>query len=72
MVTATTGWGLLRGRRWAWWIAVAVFTINGCGDLVTLIVRRDVVKGGSGVLIASVFLFLLLRSGTRQHFEARS
>jgi hypothetical protein len=63
MVTATTGWGLLRGRRWAWWIAVAVFAINGCGDLLTLIVRRDVVKGGSGVLIASVFLFLLMRSG---------
>ena len=72
IVTATTGWGLLRGRRWAWWIAVAVFAINGCGDLLTLIVQRDVVKGGSGVLIASVFLFLLMRSGTRRYFVARS
>ena len=72
IVTGIAAWGLLRGRRWAWWIAVAVFAINGCGDLVTLVVQRDVVKGGSGVLIASVFLFLLMRSGTRQHFVARS
>jgi hypothetical protein len=68
MVTATAGWGLLRGRRWAWWIAVAVFAINGLGDVLTTIVRRDVLRGGSGVLIASLFLFLLMRSGTRSYF----
>lgn len=69
MVTAIAGWGLLRGRRWAWWIAVAVFAINGLGDVLTMIVRRDVVRGGSGVLIASLFLFLLMRSGTRHFFQ---
>jgi hypothetical protein len=71
MVTGIAGRGLLRGKRWAWWIAVVVFAANGLGDLLTLVVRRDVVKGGSGVLIASLFLFLLMRSGTRRWF-ARS
>ena len=68
IVTAIAGAGLLRGRRWAWWIAVAVFAINGLGDLLTMVVHRDVVKGGSGVLIASIFLFLLMHSGTRGYF----
>ena len=68
IATAMAGAGLLRDRRWAWWIAVAVFATNGLGDLLTMVVRRDVVKGGSGVLIASVFLYLLMHSGTRGYF----
>jgi hypothetical protein len=68
MVTAIAAWGLLRGRRWAWWIAVSVFAVNGLGDLVTLAVRGDVVRGGSGMVIASLFLFLLMRSRTRRYF----
>jgi hypothetical protein len=68
IVAAMAGWGLLRGKQWAWWIAVAVFVVNGLGDLLTILVQRDWVKGGSGVLIASVFLFLLMRSGTRRYF----
>jgi hypothetical protein len=72
IVTATAGAGLLRGKRWAWWIAVGVFAINGLGDLLTLVVRRDMVKGGSGVLIASLFLFQLMRSGTKRYFGKRA
>lgn len=68
IVAAIAGWGLLRGKQWAWWIAVAVFAVNGLGDLLTIVVQRDWVKGGSGVLIASVFLFLLMRSETRRYF----
>jgi hypothetical protein len=58
IVAAMAGWGLLRGKQWAWWIAVAVFAANGLGDLLTIVVQRDWVKGGSGVL----------RSGTRRYF----
>ena len=25
---------LLRGKRWAWWFAVALFAVNGCGSVV--------------------------------------
>lgn len=63
--------GLLERKRWAWWGAVLLFGINGLGDLLTLVLYRDVVKGGSGVLIASLFLFCLLLPGTRRYFDVR-
>jgi hypothetical protein len=53
--------GLLRRRRWAWRIAVAIFAINGLGDLASLLLMRDLLKGISGVVIAGVFLHLLTR-----------
>jgi hypothetical protein len=65
-VTAAAAVGLLRRRRWAWWIAVAVFVINGCGDLVTLIAAHDLVRGGAGIVVAGLFLFFLTRPEIRQ------
>ena len=35
--------------------AVILFSINGLGDLLTVLSGRDVVKGGAGVLVASLF-----------------
>jgi len=67
-VTAIAGAGLLRGRRWAWWIAIGIFVINGLGDLTALFVAGDRVKGGSGVLIAGGFLFFLLSKKVRVFF----
>jgi len=63
--------GLLQRKRWAWWAAVILFGINGLGDLLTLLSGRDVVKGGAGVLAASLFLFGLMIPATRWHFDVR-
>jgi hypothetical protein len=69
ITTGLAGAGLLRGKKWAWWIALAVFAINGLGDVVTLLLTRDVVRGGSGILIAGVFLFFLTRPRVQRYFE---
>jgi hypothetical protein len=69
MVTALTGSGLLLGKRWAWWIAIAIFAVNGLGDAFTLFVKRDALRGGSGMLIALGFLFWLSRPAVRRHFS---
>jgi len=60
--------GLWRGRRWAWYLAIAIFGINALGDLASLLITRDWLKGGSGVLIDALFLFLLLRPNMRAFF----
>ena len=64
-----TAVGLLRRRRWAWMLAVAVFAVNGAGDVVTLMVTGDILRAGSGIVIAGVFLFLLALPGVRRSFH---
>jgi hypothetical protein len=61
--------GLLRRRRWAWWSAMALFAVNGVGDLAALLVQRDLVKGGSGVVIAACFLISLTRPHVKRFFD---
>jgi hypothetical protein len=68
---AAAALGLLQRKRWAWWAAVILFSINGLGDLLTLLSGRDVVKGGAGVLVASLFLFCLMIPATRGDFDVR-
>jgi Ni,Fe-hydrogenase I cytochrome b subunit len=68
VLTCMTGIGLLHRKRWAWFIAVATFTVNGAGDAVTLWVTHDLLRGGAGVLIAGTFLVLLMRPAVRQSF----
>jgi hypothetical protein len=69
VATCATGLGLLRHKMWAWVVALAIFAINACGDLVTLFWRRDLLRGGSGILIAGAFLFLLTRPRVRNSFH---
>jgi hypothetical protein len=64
------GIGLLRGRKWAWWFAIGLLAINGCGDEVSFIVTRDAVRSASGILICSVFVFLLSHNRVRFFFRA--
>lgn len=61
LCTAATGFGLLRGRRWAWWLAIGLFAVNGLGDIVGLAIDGNLVRSAAGVSIAGVFLYLLLR-----------
>lgn len=62
--------GLLRGRRWAWWLAIGIFAVNGAGDLISFIITRDVLRSASGVVIAGVFLLMLTRRPVRDFFAA--
>jgi hypothetical protein len=71
-VAAATAAGLLRRRRWAWWLALATFGVNGLGDMASLVVTHDWLRAGSGVLIAAVFVSLLLRAEVRSYFAQRS
>lgn len=71
-VAAATGAGLMGRRRWAWWLALATFGVNGLGDLVNLAMTREWLRAGSGVLIDAVFLSLLLRADVRDYFAQRS
>jgi hypothetical protein len=59
--TAVAASGLLRGRKWGWWMAVGLFVVNGCGDVVGYAVTRDAWRSGSGIAICSAFLYALLR-----------
>jgi hypothetical protein len=70
IVTAFAAAGLLRRKRWAWWIAISVFAVNGLGDAFTLFAKRDMEKGASGLLIACAFLFWLSRPVVRQYFPS--
>lgn len=69
VATAAAGRGLLRRRRWAWWFAVASFTVNGCGDVAGLVATRDWLRSGSGVAVAAAFVYALTRPPTRRWFR---
>ena len=62
--TASAATGLLRGKKWAWWFSVVLFAINGCGDVVGFFITKDVLRSGSGVVIAGAFLLALSRVKT--------
>lgn len=67
--TAAAGAGLLQRKKWAWWFAVALFAINGCGDVVSFCVTGDLLRSAIGVAIAATFLYYLIRPGVRSYFE---
>lgn len=61
--------GFSRGRRWAWWAAVLMFVVNGLGDVGSLIVMRDYVRAGSGVVVDGIFLVVLFSRAVRGYFD---
>jgi hypothetical protein len=68
-MAATSAAGLVRGRKWAWWLAVSIFAVNGAGDIVGFVVTRDLVRSGTGVLVAACFLFCLMRRDVRSFYR---
>jgi len=69
LVVGVTAGGLSCGRRWAWWLAISIFALNGIGDLVGLLATRDLLRSGSGFVIAMGFLVVLLRRNSRVSFS---
>jgi hypothetical protein len=68
-MTLVAAIGLLRGRKWAWWMAAALFTINGVGDVVSFFITRDALRSASGILICAAFLYTLSRDRVRRYFN---
>lgn len=68
VVATFTGLGLLKGRRWAWQLAVVIFAVNIAGDAFRL-VTGSVIKGASGLAISTGFLVYLTRPNVRSHFK---
>jgi hypothetical protein len=66
-IIATTGYGVLKGFKWAWWMAVTIFAVNGAGDAINIFIGEPL-KGIAGLLVAGVFLFLMLRPETKAFF----
>jgi len=69
LVVGVTAGGLSGGRRWAWWLAILIFALNGIGDLFGLLATRDLLRSGSGLVIAVGFLAVLLRRNARVSFD---
>jgi hypothetical protein len=67
--TAAAAIGLLQRKKWAWWFAVTLFAVNGCGDVVSLYVTGDPVRGAAGVAVAAAFLYYLTRPSVRSYFK---
>jgi hypothetical protein len=69
LIVGVTAGGLSRGRRWAWWLAIFIFALNGIGDLFGLLATRDLLRSGSGLVVAIGFLVVLLRRNLRASFD---
>jgi len=63
--TLAAGFGLLRGRRWAWWFAVLLFAINGAGDVVSYFIVHDLLRSVAGVAVSAIFVYVLSRRNAR-------
>ena len=67
--TSAAAFGMVQRKKWAWWLAVVLFAINGCGDVVNLIVTGDWLRSASGVVICSAFLYSLSRCPVKRYFK---
>jgi hypothetical protein len=65
---AVSGVGWFRHRVWGWRLAVAIIGTQVIGDIV-YVVRGDLLRGGTGVIIAGTLLLYLLRRRLRVAFR---
>ena len=65
MVSASVG--CFRRRIWGWWLAMAIFAINGLSDA-GQILSGHFLEGAIGVAVAGAILFYLSRPKVRGTF----
>ena len=65
LALAGTGW--FRRRRWGWRLAVVIIATQVLGDVVNC-VRGNLLRGGTGVIIAGALLLFLLQPRIRSAF----
>ena len=63
-----SGLGWFRRRLWAWRLAVVIIAIQVLGDIVNL-VRGDLLRGATGVIIAGALLIYVLSPRIRAAFS---
>ena len=66
MVSASIG--CFRHRVWGWWLAVAIFLVNGLSDAGQIFLGHFL-EGGIGVVVAGTILLYLSRPHTRASFK---
>jgi hypothetical protein len=66
--TVASARALLRGRKWAWRFAVALFAIETCSNLVSYFVVHDALRTIAGFVISFAFLCVLCRRSMRDYF----
>ena len=64
---STAGIGWFRRRLWGWRLAVAIIGTQVLGDVVNC-VRGDLLRGGTGLIIAGALLLFLLQPKVRAAF----
>jgi uncharacterized membrane protein (DUF2068 family) len=67
--TFVSAWGLVRGRKWAWWFSVSLFALNAAGDLVSFFATHEALRSISGMVISFVFIYCLTRPPVRRYFH---
>jgi len=65
---AAAGIGWFRRRFWGWVLAVAIIATQVLGGVVNLL-RRDVIGGATGIIIAGALLWYLLQPAVRAFFR---
>ncbi|MGB9199941.1 hypothetical protein [Methanobacterium sp.] len=68
LILISAVWGLLKGMKWAWWVVLIVFLINGIGDVISVIFGGGI-NGISGIIIISAFIIYLTRPNIKKYFE---
>src|ERR1700758_1066184 len=52
--------GLWRGRRWAWWFALILFSVDISGNVAGYFLTGDCLRSAAGAAISTAFLVILL------------
>lgn len=68
LILISAVWGLLKGMKWAWWIVLTVFLVNGISDAISIVFGGSI-DGISGVLIVSAFIIYLTRPNVKKYFQ---
>lgn len=71
VVLVVSGIGWFQRRLWGWRLAVAIIATQVTGDIVN-VVRGDLLRGGTGVIIAGALLLYLLRPRVRAAFSSKT
>lgn len=64
---ASASIGCYRHRKWGWWLAVTIFTVNGLSDAAQFLLGH-LMEGGIGVTVAAAILFYFSRPEVRATF----
>ena len=70
IVMAFASWGFRHAKLWAWWTAVSIILLNGVGDLLSIVIRSDLLKGGCGIAVAGALLLMLFHAKTQAFFTS--